>query len=249
MNTPRRLLEESGVAAELRAELQSAADSGDPYDTGAGFARLQRALVGAAAAPAGGSPSADLSPAAELAGQGGSASSIAAMSFAAKAVIVAAIGSAVALGYAVLSSQRGREPPVAAVRVPAVQTVPSTPRAAAPAPAPGPQPLVAASPAAEVVQSPESAVASASRREIAQLNKIRAMLDRDPARAHRLIAASSREFPAGLFAEERAGLDAIALFRSGERRRAATAAERFIANHPKSPLRPRLERILAGDAP
>jgi outer membrane protein assembly factor BamD (BamD/ComL family) len=92
-------------------------------------------------------------------------------------------------------------------------------------------------------------MASASRREIAQLNKIRAVLDRDPARAHRLIAASSREFPSGLLAEERAGLDAIALFRSGERRSAAAAAERFIAEHPNSPLRPRLERILAGDSP
>ncbi|HTU57064.1 MAG TPA: hypothetical protein VMF89_01500, partial [Polyangiales bacterium] len=53
---------------------------------------------------------------------------------------------------------------------------------------------------------------SASRREIAQLARIKALLEQDPAAARRLIRAAQREFPAGLLVEEREGLDVIALF-------------------------------------
>jgi hypothetical protein len=88
-----------------------------------------------------------------------------------------------------------------------------------------------------------------SRREIAQLMRIRSLLERDPAAAHRAILAAQREFPEGLLREEREGLDPIALARSGERTRARAQAERFIERYPKSPLRPTLERFLAGDLP
>lgn len=87
--------------------------------------------------------------------------------------------------------------------------------------------------------------ASGSRREIAQLARIKAVLEQDPAAARRLIRAAQREFPAGLLVEEREGLDVIALFALGQQQRARVNAERFIARYPQSALRPKLERLIA----
>lgn len=86
---------------------------------------------------------------------------------------------------------------------------------------------------------------SASRREIAQLARIKALLEEDPAAARRLIRTAQREFPAGLLVEEREGLDVIALFALEESERARKNAQRFVARYPQSPLRPKLERLIA----
>lgn len=91
-----------------------------------------------------------------------------------------------------------------------------------------------------------SGAGSASRREIAQLARIKALLPENPAAARRLIRAAQREFPAGLLVEEREGLDVIALFALAENERARANAERFVARYPHSPLRPKLERLIAG---
>ena len=85
---------------------------------------------------------------------------------------------------------------------------------------------------------------SASRREIAQLARIKALLEQDPAAARRLIRAAQREFPAGLLVEEREGLDVIALFALEEMERARKNAQRFVVRYPQSPLRPKLERLI-----
>ena len=90
-----------------------------------------------------------------------------------------------------------------------------------------------------------SGAGSASRREIAQLARIKALLEQDPAAARRLIRAAQREFPAGLLVEEREGLDVIALFALAQNDRARANAERFIARYPQSPLRAKLERLIA----
>jgi hypothetical protein len=90
-------------------------------------------------------------------------------------------------------------------------------------------------------------VPTPSRREIALMLRIKTLLDREPRAAHRLIRAARREFPHGVFAEERAGLNAIALFAFAPHSRARAEAERFIAQHPQSTLRPRLERLLAAE--
>jgi hypothetical protein len=87
--------------------------------------------------------------------------------------------------------------------------------------------------------------ASGSRREIAQLARIKTLLEQDPAAARRLIRAAQREFPAGLLVEEREGLDVIALFALGQHQRARVNAERFIIRYPQSALRPKLERLIA----
>ena len=133
------------------------------------------------------------------------------------------------------------------------------PDAAVPQPVtPGAQPLAAGSAPASLTPEPSSRQAtvpgaargrgetsSGSRREIAQLARIKALLEQDPAAARRLIRASQREFPAGLLVEEREGLDVIALFALAQEERARRGAERFIARYPQSPLRPKLERLIA----
>lgn len=94
--------------------------------------------------------------------------------------------------------------------------------------------------------------ASASRREIARMARIKLTLERDPATAHRMIVSANREFPGGVLQEERDGLDAIALFSLGSEARARGQAQRFLERYPKSPLRSRVERLLerpATDAP
>jgi hypothetical protein len=89
------------------------------------------------------------------------------------------------------------------------------------------------------------AASSSSRREIAQLARIKTLLETNPAAARRLIRAAQREFPAGLLVEEREGLDVIALFALGQHERARANAGRFVARYPHSPLRPKLERLIA----
>lgn len=88
---------------------------------------------------------------------------------------------------------------------------------------------------------------SAASREIAQLQRIQALLDIDPAGAYRLARASQREFPAGALAEEREGLTVLAAFGMGERERARALARRFLARHPESPLRARIEAIVVNE--
>ncbi len=263
MSSPRRILEDPTALSDLRSDLQSTVESGTSYDPDAGFARLQSALTSGAASepPSGTTPPKGADPV--TAG----AASIGAPA-AAKLLLAAAIGGVAALGYAVFAPNEPANPSDKRSHEIAARTAPPPSAAAEPAEngkliaeSPSPASGALASPpatsagvpqpgtSAEPANTPPVAAASASRREIAQLVRIRALLERDPARAHRAILASSREFPAGVFAEERAGLDAIALFRSGERQRAKVGATEFIARHPNSPLRPRLEQILSGEAP
>jgi hypothetical protein len=154
-----------------------------------------------------------------------------------KLLIIAAVGGSAALGVNALRSAEPAQQMHAIVsQTPSVRLAPPPPEVAQPEAAPPVQ--VAAS-----IRTPSTS--SGSRREIAQLVRIKALLEHDPAAARRLIRAAQREFPAGLLVEEREGLDVIALFALGQHERARTSAERFIARYPQSALRSKLQRLIA----
>lgn len=230
MKALQRWLDDPTTSAQLKRELSQLEAARVPYDTEAGWGALQSAID--AGAPG-------LTSAATTGTTAGWTP------IAVKLVLLAAIGGGVIGAVRWL----GAEP----AHAPARASVSSQPWAA-PDSAQHAQPIApeAPAPVAEPKQEPERRtkpkLVPDSRREIAQLARIRALLKRDPAAAHRAIVAAQREFPDGLLAEEREGLDAIALARSGQRERARKQAQRFIERYPKSPLRPQLERLLAGES-
>jgi hypothetical protein len=156
--------------------------------------------------------------------------------------LVAGTGSFV--GYRVLDQASARSsadslpvtPPPAAVDVDvAVSLEPAPATSLPPEPAP---PAAPSAPAAKLTPSAAKLPSlSSSRREIAQLVRIRALLERDPAAAYRLALRSEREFPSGLLSEERQALSIIALAKTGAKDAAARNASEFLARHPQSPMR------------
>lgn len=94
-----------------------------------------------------------------------------------------------------------------------------------------------------------SSDSSTLRREIEQLQRIYATLERDPAEAYRLARISLREIPHGALREEREGLAVIALCqnRRADRATARRSAERFLASYPHSPLREKVRALLGAE--
>jgi len=245
MTRLRRLLDDPELARELRGELEALVETQADYDAERGLSALaQRLGAEATRAP----EEAPVAERLEASGVRRVAFPAARAPLGTKWLLVAAIGGTTALGIHAWQRSGLREPPPEA----APQSAPA-PAAAAPAPdaraaapeavpettpvAPSERTLPAATPS-------KSEAASPSRREIAQLLQIKAWLERDPARARRLIRAAQREFPSGVLVEEREGLDVIALYAIGPAARARVQAERFIARYPRSPLRARIERLL-----
>ena len=111
-----------------------------------------------------------------------------------------------------------------------------------------PSPNAAPSEPAQVVGTdaaqPSAEAASSSRREIAQLVRIRALLQHDPAAAYRLALRSEREFRDGLLSEERRALAVVALHRLGAHEQAERKAREFFARFPNSPMRGTIEAEL-----
>lgn len=83
--------------------------------------------------------------------------------------------------------------------------------------------------------------ATSSRREIAQLVRIRALLKQDPTAAYQMAQQSEREFPGGLLSEERQALAIVALRKTGAREPAVKKAREFFARFPDSPMRGLIE--------
>jgi hypothetical protein len=248
----KRLIDDPEMARDLRAEMQRYAAEQAQVDLKRVYAGLKASLP-LAAAPA-------VAPRGRFSG-----STWSSLSGTTKLLIVAAIGGTSALTFTAL---RGGEQ---AAHVQSVNSAPPLqPIAAQPAGSEhAPTGVTTATGAAQPAEAPRGLTApesmtsasgggwrqaaapgptrtgSASRREIAQLARIKALLEQDPAAARRLIRAAQREFPAGLLVEEREGLDVIALFALAQNERARAGAERFIARYPQSPLRPKLERLIA----
>jgi hypothetical protein len=135
-------------------------------------------------------------------------------------------------------------PPFAAASAGARAATAATTTSTASAP---PASVVLGRPHATSVVSPPSAAASgssSSRREIAQLVRIRRLLERDPSAAYRLTVRSEREFPDGLLSEERGALAIVALAKLGSKQLAERTAQRYIARYPHSPMRALIEAAL-----
>ena len=268
MTAPVRLLEDPRLAAELRVELQEMAASEVDYDSARGLAGLSAVLAGPAPSgdhvgssldPFGASPTEALEVGSHAAGAGGTAAA-SGLPVAIKLTLLAAVGGMIALGASFLGVEPSRRSdPSARPARPATALPPERStrrrvppcdgrracRAAPPSQPPTLQGRAHAGPGWTGEARPGP---SPSRREITQLNRIRALLERDPAAAHRLIRVAQREFPAGVLREEREGLDALALFELGQPERARRQAERFVARYPNSPLRARVERLLGSPA-
>jgi type IV secretory pathway VirB10-like protein len=225
------------LPSELRAELARSRRAGHDYDVLAKLPQLRAALDAAAQAPADGG-SADAS----------TSGALHAAPAAWKIVMLVAAVGTTALGA--WSLQQRKPAAVAPAPVeqhvapvapePAVQAAEPAPSKAEPAaPEAMPNPVVALQPE----PSPQPAARS-SRREIAQLVRIRALLQRDPAAAYRMAQRSEREFPRGVLSEERQALQVLALAKSGDMDAANQRAQAFFARYPQSPMRELLEEAL-----
>jgi hypothetical protein len=82
------------------------------------------------------------------------------------------------------------------------------------------------------------------RREIAQLDEARRALGSDPARALRLASAGQREFPRGMYGEERAAIRIVALARLGRLDEARRLGEPFLRRHPHGTLSAEVRRAI-----
>jgi hypothetical protein len=109
------------------------------------------------------------------------------------------------------------------------------------------QPPVARPAAGVTVAAPDTAHGADPelRREIAQLARIKALVDADPARAYRLAQQGDRAFARGMLRQEREALAIVALANSGHRAQAERRMRDFLLRYPNSPARERLQHVLA----
>lgn len=203
MKPPLRIFEDP-AARRLRDGVARLAQDEVDYDQLRGLEQLRAAL--------GSAPPND---AAAAAGPSASAPLLGSSSLLVKVIGVAAISVSLVATYRYLSPPPAR-PASSVAQAPATESPAATPEPVAEEPA-----APASAPAAqsgERTAAPRAAQTS-SRREISNTRRIQALLADDPAAAHRLIVATSREFPSGVLREERDGLEVIALFRLGEQDR------------------------------
>jgi hypothetical protein len=255
----KRLFEDPHLPAELREDLQRSRVAASDYDASAQLVSLRAALLDTARDPLRGqSPNA--------AGAGKEGWSWHAIPSAWKLALLVAVGAGTALlarparravvrppsaAGVVAPAAHARPPSAAGVVAPAALAPPPSaagvvaPAAHAPPPPSAPAaagPSVAASDPGSPPAAPQPV--SGSRREISQLERIRALLKRDPAAAYRLARRSEQEFPHGLLREERQALSIVALAQSGALSEAGEKAEAFFARYPHSPLRELVESAL-----
>lgn len=224
----KRLLDDAQFPAELRADLLRSRSAGQDYQTAAKLLQL-RASFSDHAAPA------------ALRGSGVGTALKRAAHPGWKLAVLAALG-----GGATWLARPLPQPPAPA---PSVAEQAPPPAAAIPAAAPAieiePPPAAAPEPAAAPRRVSNAApTASSSRREIAQLVRIRALIERDPGAAYRLAQRSQREFPRGVLSEERQALAIVALVNNGAKDSAHLNARQFFAHYPQSPMRKAIETAL-----
>lgn len=94
----------------------------------------------------------------------------------------------------------------------------------------------AASAAADPPRSPED--------ELALIGRAQAALDRRPDRTLALVAEHARDYPAGVFSQEREVLWMEAKLKLGHRAEVYPRAERFLARYPRSTHAPRVRALL-----
>lgn len=240
MKPPPRLLDDPALAPELRADLERTAVTPHAYDAAAGLAALHAAIgalqasgassVAAAAAPTGAQASG-----AGAASTGAVADGATAAAAGAKAAWLASTGGKLALaatGAAVIAAGAIVWPRAATERA-TLRPPAALPSRAPVAPAPGSEPA-----------GGDGSADAALRREIAELGRIKALLESDPGQAYRLAEAGHREHGSGMLRHEREGLAVLALWNLGRHDEATERARAFLARYPASPLGPEIERRL-----
>lgn len=236
----KRLLEDSQLPSELRADLLRTRAAGRDYPAAAKLLQLRAAMSERAPQPV---EALQASPkSALLAGWK-------------LGVLLVLGGSAAFLAQTVTPAAQPEHtlsspPPAADTSTPA-NSAAATSAMLAPAVLVPPEPAHEAQPSAAATSEHETVAAqptpdraSSSRREIAQLVKIRALLERDPTGARRLAERSEREFPRGLLSEERRALAIVALAKMGTKQLAERDAQRYFARYPHSPMRELIEAAL-----
>jgi hypothetical protein len=222
----KRLLEDSQFPTELRGDLLRARAAGHDYPVSAKLLQLRAAMTEHVPQPF----------------DGATALPKRALYSGWKLGALFVLGG----GAAFLAQTAMPVPEPAALPLPAADTatvdVPAALAATDPAPAVLIEEAVKPSPAAPATVG--RAEASSSRREIAQLVRIRGLLERDPAAARRLALRSEREFPRGLLSEERRALAIVALAKTGSKALAEQDAQRYFARYPHSPMRELIEAAL-----
>jgi hypothetical protein len=231
------------LPSELRAELQRSRRAGHDYDVLAKLPQLRAAL--AAQSPADGP--AEHGPASDPGRFTRVRLQLAPSVW--KLVLLAATVGAVGATAFVVSRAPWRQARPAHSEQHASPTATTPPTAAPVAPAAiEAKPAATQAPASEAVaQQPAPSaqpLARSSRREIAQLVRIRALLEHDPTAAYRFAQQSEREFPHGVLSEERQALQVVALARSGSTEAAERRAREFFARYPQSPMRELVEASL-----
>ncbi|MFM2415846.1 MAG: hypothetical protein RL385_569 [Pseudomonadota bacterium] len=244
MRPPKRLVEDPAAPAGLRADLTHFQRVTAAYDPTAQLSALRAALKAAdsagAASPGGAGPSVQ-----SASGLTGSAITHGS-GWALKGALVALLGGA---GLGVVGLRGTSTPAASQPRTSAAQVAASTRAASTPTEAI----------AAEVTQVAEGNAAGThnagaprvlepaafARTEVALLVQARRQLDGQPAQALQTLRGMGRAFPRGALSEEREALAVLALAKLGQQSAAARAARAFLEAHPESPLRTRLEAILA----
>jgi hypothetical protein len=247
MKPPIRLRDDPQTAPELRADLERSASAASEYDVAAGLIGLQ-AAIGAPMPPVGSggaaSSGASVTGTAGAAAKVGGLSALGAGSIKLVLVGVVATGGAAAITTAWLDRPHTDIAPVAADERPVAGPNSSARAVQVPQPSP-PQPAAPTPYLAPVPPAPtDDAAQVALRSEIAQLGRIKALVDEDPARAYELVRAGQREFAPGILRHEREALAVRALWNMGSRDAARREARRFLERYPQSPLRPRIEQLL-----
>lgn len=225
----KRLFDDPDMPAELRTDLLRSRHAGRDYDALAKLPELRSALSDASRPSVDAPTSADPSPFAWP--------RLHAAPWTWKIALIAAIGGgALVFAWPEPHAEPAQRPAVMPPPTAAIGLPPLEPDEGAVAAAP----IEAEAPAPK----PPRPVVASSRREIDQLERIRATLERDPAAAYRLAQRSEQEFPNGMLREERQALEVLALAKSGEADAAARRARQFFARYPQSPLRELLESAL-----
>jgi hypothetical protein len=136
------------------------------------------------------------------------------------------------------------QPTEAAQPAAPAEAQPNTPSVA---PEPAPAPAATAIDDAAPKRSAAAPAGAADRREIAQLARIKALVDVDPAQAYRLAQQGDRQFARGMLREERQALAIAALAHAGRTGGASSRLRAFVARYPNSPAREHLEQLLGAE--
>jgi hypothetical protein len=251
MKPPPRLLDDPSVAPELRADLKRAASSLPAYNAAAGLANLQAAIGSSLGAPA---SAATHAAQAKTAAGVTAAKSATLLGTAGAKVALVALGSAALVTLATLGiPARVTAPRPSPASRGVAPTLPAATEAHEPVTAP-PAELSAPMPAPTVetqVHTPASHHVlrqtdpdEALRLEVAQLGRIKSVLDTDPAQAYRLAEAGHKTFSRGMLRPEREALATLALWNLGRHDEATRRAEAFLTRYPTSPLRARLQQLV-----